>query len=246
MWPEQPQMRPKGNTLEGRGITISWEGRREPSSGEEETGIWELGTEGTLALGPWKTEKPGSQSGRRENATSNPRFLDFQRPWAPALASPLVPDLFTTPVSPNPYLSGARVLKVTSCAGDEAERGAGPRGGGEPRRGPRCPMGETGLGTKMLGVGRCLGGPGAWSPGTRGAGRMAGRGEGRAGPARFRPCALPPASFLSASRPAFAPARCAPSFPAFLICPAPLASRGHPAAPAQVPWPLCTAPACGE
>lgn len=43
-----------------------------------------------------------------------------------------VPGLFD-PVPPTPYLSGARVLKVTSCAGDRAGRGEKPRGGGEPR-----------------------------------------------------------------------------------------------------------------
>lgn len=28
--------------------------------------MWELGTKGTLALGPWKTEKSGSQSGQSQ------------------------------------------------------------------------------------------------------------------------------------------------------------------------------------
>lgn len=83
-------------------------------------------------------------------------------------------------------------------------RGPGGAGGEASRRrgaeGTSCPMGETGLGTRMQGVGRCLGGLGAWSPGTRGACRIARRREGRAGLARFRPRPLPPASFLSASR----------------------------------------------
>lgn len=214
--------------------------------------MWELGTKGTLALGPWKTEKSGSQSGhspgKGKRQCPTPGFwtssLHGPLPWPrPSFLACLTPQCLPLP----PYLSGARVLKVTSCAGDRAGRGGGemPRGGGEPR-GPSCPMGETGLGTRMRGVGRCLGGPGAWSPGTRGACRMARRREGRPGPARFRPRTLPPASFLSASRPAFAPTRCAPFFPAFRISPALLGSLGHPAAPAQVPWPLYIAPACGE
>lgn len=177
----------------------------------------------------------------------NPRFLGSQPPWAPALASPLVPSLFATSRSPSRYLSGARVLKVTSCAGGKAERGAEPHGGGEPNRGLLCPMGEMDVGARMLGEGKRLVGPRGLVPRERG--RMAARTEGRAGPARFRPCARPPACLLFKRLPPSLRSRSlrsAHSFPAFLISPAPLGFRGHPAAPAQVPWPLCTAPACGE
>lgn len=104
---------------------------------------------------------------RREKTMPNPRFLDSQPPWALALASPLVPSLFATPLSPSRYLSVARVLKVTSCAGGEAERGAEPRGGGEPSRGPSCPMREMGVGARMLGEGRRLVRPGPGALGER-------------------------------------------------------------------------------
>lgn len=211
-----------------------------------------VGDQGNLSPGALENRKvwvsEWSFPRKREKTMSNPRFLDFQSPRAPALASPLVSGLFDTPVPPTPSLSlrSKSPQSYIMCRGPGgAGGGEMPRGGGEPR-GPSCPMGETGLGTRMRGVGRCLGGPGAWSPGTRGACRMARRREGRPGPARFRPRTLPPASFLSASRPAFAPTRCAPFFPAFRISPALLGSLGHPAAPAQVPWPLYIAPACGE
>lgn len=57
-------------------------------------------------------------------------------------------------------------------------------------------------------------------------------GEGRAGPARSRPCIRPPARFLSASRPVSAPCRStAHSLSAFHLSQAPLRSRATPQPP---------------
>lgn len=56
-------------------------------------------------------------------------------------------------------------------------------------------------------MGRSWAGRGLGAQDRPSAGRVAGRREGRAGPARSRPRIRPPARFLSASRPVSAPCR---------------------------------------
>lgn len=166
----------------GRGTTTSCEGRRETSSGEA-AGIWGYGT---LALGPWEKKKkkslglrvPSPQEKGKGNVHPPASGLPASLGPCPGLTPRLVPGLCATPVAPSPS-SGARVLKVTSCAGDEAGRGGAERRRG--RHGARRPMGGTGLGSDA-GVGRRLAGLG---PGTRGA-RVAPAGLGSA-PAASRP-----------------------------------------------------------
>lgn len=197
-------------------------------------GLWNLSPG---ALGKKKKKKPGSQSaqspGKGKRQCPPPSF------WTSSLLGPLPwPHasprswLVCHPSGSQPQLGSKSPQSYIMCRG----RGGAGRGGAEagPARGPPS-NGRDGFGLGW-GRGAAPGGPGARDP----------RSEGRARRAGFRPRSLPPASLLSASRRAVAPARGARSRPAFLTSPGPRGSRGHPAAPAQVPWPLCTAPACGE
>lgn len=117
--------------------------------------------------------------GGKGKAKPSPRLLNLQ--LSVGSTSGLGPSSWFVchPVPASRFFPGARVLKISSCAGGEADRWGGASG---PRRGTSPPMGDKGLGARMPLVGPRLGGPA----------RSRGRREGPAGPAGSRPCAGPP------------------------------------------------------
>lgn len=162
-------------------------------------------------LGPRKKGKGNAQTrASRLPASGGP--LSLASPSFLACLPPNV-SLLLSPRSKSPQ-------SYIMCKGE-----AGPGEGGAEDR-TQFSNGRDGLGG--WGGGQADLGPGA--PWRR---ELAGWRGGERVPVRFRPCACPTASFLSASRRAFCSRslRRSPSFPAFHIYPAPHGSCSLPSAP---------------
>lgn len=193
--------------------------------------MWELGTEETLTLGPWATEESGPPVPRPEEeggmVMPSPQLLDFQPPMGSGL---WYRPLFLVYSPPNVSLSLSLGSKSPQsyimCRGRDF-------GGEDP-----ILQWETrvwGLGCRRWGCGwEDLG----LEPRAEKGSRWPGQGPAPA-PAPLVFKHLPPSLCSCSLRP-----RSPPSPPSTF--PRLFGFRGHPAAVAQVPWPLCTAPACGE